>query len=127
MDFGGLNLSESEIQKLIIAWLKTNGIMCWRNNTTGVYDAKAKAFRQLTGVGAMTGISDILGILPGGRFLAIEVKCKTGKVSAEQLKFIEQINASGGLAGVARSLDDAKAMLCNIVSNSCKSPTLNSV
>jgi hypothetical protein len=111
----GPRLSEQDIQKLIIAWLRTIGIFCWRNNTTGVYDPRAGAFRTLSGIGALTGVSDILGITHQGRFLAIEIKCRTGKVSKDQQDFMDQINARGGLAFVARSLDDAKEMLCKSI------------
>ena len=40
------------------------------------------------------------------RFLAIEVKTKTGKVSPDQVKFLNRVNESGGLGFVARSVDD---------------------
>ena len=40
------------------------------------------------------------------RFLAIEVKTKTGKVSLDQAKFLKLVNESGGLGFVARSVDD---------------------
>ena len=51
------------------------------------------------------GISDILGIWEG-KFLAIEVKTKIGRVSTHQVKFIDSVNDAGGLAFVARSVDD---------------------
>jgi penicillin-binding protein-related factor A (putative recombinase) len=51
------------------------------------------------------GVPDILGIYKG-RFLGIEVKTATGKVSPEQEKFLENIRKSGGIGFVARSLDD---------------------
>ena len=51
------------------------------------------------------GISDILGIWEG-KFLAIEVKTKIGRVSTHQVKFIDSVNNAGGLAFVARSVDD---------------------
>ena len=51
------------------------------------------------------GISDILGIWEG-KFMAIEVKTKIGRVSEHQVKFIDSVNDAGGLAFVARSVDD---------------------
>jgi hypothetical protein len=56
------------------------------------------------------GVPDILGSWEG-RPLAIEVKTKTGKVSPEQKKFIEDALARGWIAFVARSLDDVKQVL----------------
>ncbi len=52
------------------------------------------------------GAPDIVGILPGGRFLAIEVKGPGGKASAEQVAFLAEITERGGLAFVAFSIDD---------------------
>lgn len=40
-------------------------------------------------------------------FTAIEAKTKTGRASKEQLNFIDQVQAAGGLAGIARSAEDA--------------------
>ena len=52
------------------------------------------------------GVSDVLGCLPGGRLLAIEIKTPNGKVSPEQKEFLGKVNALGGLAFVARGIDD---------------------
>lgn len=57
------------------------------------------------------GSSDILGILKGGRLLAIEVKNSKGKLSPEQEEFLHEINQRDGWAFVARSLDDVIAKL----------------
>lgn len=57
------------------------------------------------------GTSDILGILPDGRFLAIEVKSATGRLSEEQKFFIFQINANGGKAFMARTIQDVETEL----------------
>jgi len=51
------------------------------------------------------GISDILGCWQG-RMLAIEIKRPGGRVSPDQQKFIERVNAEGGFAFVAYSVDD---------------------
>tara|TARA_R110000868_G_scaffold271838_1_gene531159 strand:- start:3139 stop:3492 length:354 start_codon:yes stop_codon:yes gene_type:complete len=40
-------------------------------------------------------------------FLAVEVKSDEGKPSQDQLAFIEFVQAMGGIAGVARSGDEA--------------------
>lgn len=54
----------------------------------------------------VNGVSDIIGLLPGGRFLAIEVKTDRGKATPRQDKFIRDVNEEGGLAFIARSVDD---------------------
>ncbi len=102
------SLSEADIQHLIIAWLQTKRFFVWRQNTVGVYDAAKGRYRASN---SKKGVCDILGVLPDGRFLAIEVKSAKGKTSQDQDAFIAQVNKSGGLAFVARSLDDVKAHL----------------
>ncbi len=52
------------------------------------------------------GGSDLIGWVRG-RWLAIEVKTATGRVSPEQKTFINLVRTPGGLAGVARSVKDA--------------------
>ena len=60
---------------------------------------------------AAPGVSDLIGWTEGGRFVAVEVKGPRGRVTDEQAAFIELVRRSGGLAGVARSVDDARAIL----------------
>ena len=40
-------------------------------------------------------------------FLSIEVKTPTGRIRPEQQAWMETIQAAGGIAGVARSVEDA--------------------
>ena len=56
------------------------------------------------------GSSDIIGVLPGGRFLAVECKSQYGRLSPEQEQFHADIEKLGGFAIVAhnwRELDEA--------------------
>ena len=50
------------------------------------------------------GISDIIGVLPTGRFLAAEVKTGTGRLSPEQKEFLDRVRMNGGLALVVRDI-----------------------
>lgn len=93
--------SEKDIQGLILEYLWYNKIFAWRNNIGGRYNMKF----------GKKGSGDILGVLPEGKFLSIEVKTKTGKVSKEQKEFIKRVKEEGGIAFVARSLDDVKKNL----------------
>jgi Holliday junction resolvase len=63
-------------------------------------------FKHWSGPMSMKGIADILGCYQG-RFLAIEVKTLTGRLSPAQEQFLERVRKAGGLAFVARSIDDA--------------------
>jgi len=104
-------IAESEIQSLILGWLLTKGFYAWRNHSQGTFDAKSGRYRAMNQIGARKGVSDILGVLPDGRFLAIEVKGAKGRTSQEQDAFIRMVNSLGGLAFVARSLEDVKGYL----------------
>jgi hypothetical protein len=68
--------------------------------------------------GLPKGFSDLFGLTPltiqpehvgqqVGVFTAIEVKTQRGRVSEQQGNFLRAVNDNGGLAGVARSPDDA--------------------
>lgn len=64
--------------------------------------AKASQFIRF----GFPGMPDVLGQLPGGRLLAIEVKRPSGKVTDDQAAFLEKAGHYGALAFVARSVDD---------------------
>ena len=68
--------------------------------------------------GLCVGSSDLIGWVPRvitpdmvGKtiaiFTAIEVKAVRGKLTKEQEKFLDAVDASGGIAVVARSVDEA--------------------
>lgn len=61
--------------------------------------------------GLCKGSSDLIGWGPGGRFVALEVKTPTGRVTPGQRQFIEAVTAAGGIGAVARSPDEAIAAL----------------
>jgi hypothetical protein len=97
--------TETEIQRAILDYLKLQGIFAWRVNNVPVSMMRGgqRVFRSFGGV---KGVADIIGILPGGRLLAIEVKSEKGKPSPDQLAFGKAINGAGGLWFVARSIED---------------------
>lgn len=104
---------ESAIKNSILSYLALKGIFAWPNDTIGVYDPKKKVFRMNKNVHRIKGVSDILGIMKDGRFLAIEVKTAKPKTypTVEQKFFIQTVLHFGGLAFVARSIDDVKEHL----------------
>lgn len=95
---------ESVIQKEILGALLNDGYFVWRNNTVGIFDPTTKRRRYNNAFGSKNGVPDILGLLPDGRFLAIEVKSEKGKLSPAQEEFIAEVNKRGGHAFMARSL-----------------------
>lgn len=81
---------EKDITKAIRQYLKMRRVYHWK---------------QWQGLGSTPGVADILGIYQG-RMLAIEVKGPKGRVSEKQQEFIDTVNECGGIAFVARSVDD---------------------
>lgn len=110
---------EQDVQTEILDWLNSNGIFAFRVNTTGIYDARTGVYRR-PGKFFMKGCSDIVGLMPNGRFLAIECKAIKGRLSPEQATFIDKIKRQGGFAMVARSLEDVKGALYGLDDNGRK-------
>lgn len=101
-------MSEKQIENSILEFLTWKKIFCWKNQTTGVFDPVKKQFRKSWNQYHLKGVADILGILPDGRFLAIEVKAPKKYPTKEQREFIKFINDKNGLAFVARSIEDVE-------------------
>ena len=47
-------------------------------------------------------------------FTSIEVKTPTGRIRSEQQAWLDAVTQAGGLAGIARSVTDAQALLSNL-------------
>ena len=89
-------MKESDITKSIIQFLRACGCFC---------------YKHWAGPMGRKGVSDIIGCLPDGRFLAVEVKTDRGRVSQFQEQFIQDVNRSGGLGFVARSVREVRDRL----------------
>lgn len=96
-------MSATNLQNLIRLELQKRGIITFRNNTGALRDKNGRLVRY----GLVNGSSDIIGIMPGGVFLAIEVKYGRDTVKENQLSFIDAVKKQGGIAGIARSVEDA--------------------
>ncbi len=98
--------AESVILKACLRALQSHPVvaMSWRVNS-----GMANMGGRFVSFG-MKGMSDILGILRNGQFLAIEVKTPTGIVSDAQKAFSARVRKSGGISLLVRSsgelLDD---------------------
>lgn len=98
---------ESAIQHAVLQVLKYHPKVAWvhRMNVGAV-----KVGERFVRFG-LPGMCDITGQLKDGRRLEIEVKRPKGVVSDVQTAFIEMVNACGGLAFVARSVEDVEERL----------------
>lgn len=83
-------------------------VRIWRNN---VGEAKFKGSPIPVKYGLMVGSSDLIGVGPGGRFLALEVKKHDGKPSKAQQQFLNVVRSMGGFGCVVRSESEALAAI----------------
>jgi hypothetical protein len=105
-------MKENEVLQAICEYLWYNKIFFYRNNNTATYQPDTKRYRRMP-KWSMKGVSDIVGIYQN-KPLYIEVKRpKPNKTypSKEQKEFINRVIEEGGIAFVARSIDDVKKEL----------------
>jgi hypothetical protein len=97
---------EGRVKAACLRCLAKRGILAWNNPSGAVRIAPDRWLHF-----GKKGSADILGILPGGRFLAVECKAPDGRLSPEQRQFLADIKALGGMAIVAKSCRDIEAAL----------------
>jgi len=122
---------ETKIQNRILLELSKAGCTVWRVETSGAWlgkmvhregDMVTLSNARMFQTGLCKGGSDIIGITPVtitpdmvgqtiGVFTAQEVKTKTGRATKEQLRFIEAVKKAGGIAGIARSPEEALELI----------------
>lgn len=95
-------MNESGLQKLIMLEVTRLGHRIFRNQV-GKYRLADGRFLSS---GLCVGSADLIGLTKSGRFLAIEVKTFSGVITPAQQNFITEINRMGGIAFVARSVQD---------------------
>lgn len=117
---------ESDVMRKIQIALSTVGARVFRNNVGLGWVGKIQRFTQAGRIiidvqpgdilirqarplhaGLIEGASDLIGWSHDGRFLACEVKDLRGRPTKTQENFINAVKASGGIAFVARSNDEA--------------------
>ena len=97
-------MKETVFVRQCLEYLRLKGIMAFRMNS-GAILLGGRGKGRMVQLGP-PGTSDIIGVLPGGRFLAIECKVGRNKLSATQDAFLKLVNDAGGFGVVVWSLDD---------------------
>lgn len=107
----GLDMTEEHsIQNQIRLALNPYAVI-FRANVGSGYTADGRYFST----GLPVGFSDLFGFRKSdGKAIFIEVKTKTGRVSEAQKNFIEKMQESGALAGIARSPEDAIKIIMEV-------------
>lgn len=112
--------AETTLQQQIRLALGTRSdLRLFRNQVGQLPDPRTGRFVQF---GLARGSADLIGwriitITPGmvgsqvAVFTSIEVKTATGRVRPEQHAWMAAVSGSGGIAGIARSIQDANDLL----------------
>ncbi len=113
--------NEAEVLNAILAGIGGPGepYKLWRQQAGEVAAMPLKFLQKARKLGlpafkmtlAPEGAADIVGIGPGGRFIAIECKSPGGKPREAQLKWGAMIQSRGGVWIYATSLDEARDRL----------------
>lgn len=110
-------MSEQRIQQEIRIACSNGNTRLFRNNTGTLKDANGRPVQ----FGLCKGSADLIGwrtvtITPEmvgqqvAVFTSIEVKTATGRLRPEQQQWLDAVQAAGGVAGVARSVEDAQRL-----------------
>ncbi len=102
--------TEKGVELRIRVALAAAGVLVWKHTVEVCYACATKPTAR-TGLG--TGASDLICVVPPhGRFLGIEVKHPTdGRTSQAQTCWLAVVRRFGGITGVARSVDEAMALV----------------
>ena len=99
---------ERDSQRAILEYLRLTGCLAVRTNA-GLIVLTDKQGQRRALHGATPGTSDILACVPPyGRMLAVEGKGPKGHLTQSQSDFLVNVVRLGGVALVARNLDDVK-------------------
>jgi len=107
-------VTEQRIQQEIRLAISHGDTKVFRNNTGTLRDQHGRPVQ----FGLCKGSADLIGwrtvtVTPEmvgtqvAVFLSIEVKTPTGRLRPEQQQWMDAVQAAGGIAGVARSVEDA--------------------
>jgi len=113
-------ISESKIQQEIVMWF--NNTYCKLNDKPRLMifsipnglslelpvAEMRRVLAQMTNLGMKKGASDLMILLPGGKYLKVEVKTEVGVQSDAQKEVQRQCEDLGGKYILVRSLEDFK-------------------
>jgi hypothetical protein len=123
-------VTEQRIQQEIRLAISYGDTKVFRNNTGTLRDQHGRPVQ----FGLCKGSADLIGwrtvtVTPEmvgtqvAVFLSIEVKTPTGRLRPEQQQWLDAVQAAGGIAGVARSVEDAQRLTMDDQGGSITSAT----
>lgn len=96
---------------VLFDFIHIRGGYAFRVNNMGVYDAKRGVYRK---GGTVKGIPDVIGLIDG-RFIGIEIKFGSDRMSADQMEMKREIESNGGIYIVAKRYEQYVFDLANAV------------
>lgn len=110
-------MNENNIQQQIYIWY--NNTHCLKTNPNrglifSIPNGGSRNIREamtLKATGILSGVSDLIVILPNGKLLFVEVKIDKGIQSEAQKDFENRVNALGYEYHLVRSLDEFKDLI----------------
>lgn len=106
-------MKESELLSFALTCLKQSGLVYWRvPNGPVVHTIGTKQIRKKSPI---KGFPDIAGVMPNGKFFAIELKSDKGRLTPEQTEWITKLNMSGAMAIVLKSKDEIRQFIVAVM------------
>lgn len=100
-------MKESDLMRLIMIELSNDGHFVERIQSGVFQTADGRTVRI-----GFVGRADLSGHRRGdGRAFYLEVKTDRGRATAQQKRFLDRMRETGAIAGIVRSVDDARALL----------------
>jgi len=99
-------MNETNYRNQLQVELSKAGIKVFRNVVSLLYARDGTPVKV-----GLTGQADLLGIAPGGRYISVETKSRTGRIRPEQQAWADMINKMGGIAIFARPGEDVIGIL----------------
>lgn len=101
-------MTEADLMRTIMVALSADGHFVVRANVGLFFTEDGRPIKT----GLPKGFSDLFGHrLADCRAFYLEVKTATGRPTKEQLAFIAAMKKRGALAGIVRSVEDARRVL----------------
>jgi hypothetical protein len=104
--YDGVGQAENKVTRECWKWLNEQGWYCWRNNSTGVWDARAGGYRRPPPE-CINGVSDLIAFREGNTIF-VECKSAKGDLSKDQRLFKNQCEKHGVRYITAHSLKELK-------------------
>lgn len=98
---------EHDFQKQVVSYLKYNKFYVF-SVPNGLYIKNIATRKHYKDMGLTSGVSDLIIILPCGKYVCVELKTESGKQSLAQIEFEEKIKSLGGEYIVWKSIKDAE-------------------